>query len=172
MIQIPQPNYPLKAGERTRAMKTTLATIGYEGTSVPNFIDALKRARVEILVDIRAIASSRRPGFSKNALAANLAEAGIDYLQLRGLGTPADGRAAVRAGRPEEMRRIYLKHLATEEAQDQLATLIEVVKGGKRACLLCYEADPRHCHRSIVAEEVGKRTPVQVEHLSPNPVED
>jgi len=153
-------------------MKATLATIGYEGTSVRNFVEALKRARVQILVDIRAIASSRRPGFSKNALAASLAEAGIDYLQLRGLGTPADKRAAARAGRHEEMRRIYLKHLETEEAQDQLATLVQVVKGGKRACLLCYEADPRHCHRSIVAEEVGKQTPVEVQHLSPNPAED
>ena len=73
-------------------VKRTLATIGYEGASMESFLRALKEAKVELLVDIRAVASSRRPGFSKNALAANLAEAGIDYLQLRGLGTPSDGR--------------------------------------------------------------------------------
>lgn len=149
--------------------KKTLATIGYEGASVESFLRALKNAKVELLVDIRAVASSRRPGFSKNALAANLAKAGIDYLQLRGLGTPADGRAASRAGRYDELERIYGEHLATPEAQEQLATLIQVVRGGRRACLMCYEADHRHCHRRIVAEAVAAEVPIVVDNLVGDP---
>jgi uncharacterized protein (DUF488 family) len=150
-------------------MKRTLTTIGYEGASMQSFLRALQDAGVELLVDIRAVASSRRPGFSKNALAANLQQAGIDYLQLRGLGTPAEGRAAVRAGRVAEMERIYAEHLRTDEAQDQLASLVEIVRGGKRACLLCYEADASHCHRRLVAAAVGEEVDITVEHLAGDP---
>ena len=76
---------------------TIITTIGYEGTTVPQFLDALREGAVKLVVDVRAVASSRRPGFSKSRLAANLEEAGIGYVHLRGLGTPADGRAAARA---------------------------------------------------------------------------
>lgn len=153
-------------------MAKTLATIGYQGASMESFLRALKETKVEVLVDIRAVASSRRPGFSKNALAANLAEAGIDYLQLRGLGTPAEGRAASRAGRYEELERIYRKHLKTPEAQDQLEALVQVVRGGQRACLMCFEADYRHCHRRMVAEAVAAEVPVAVKNLVGDPGDD
>ena len=142
-----------------------LATIGYEDATVKRFLEALTRAGVELLVDVRALASSRRPGFAKTALAANLAGAGIGYLHLRGLGTPAEGRAAARAGRPEEMRAIFADHLATERAQEDLAALAELVSAGRRVCLLCLEADPTHCHRSLVADALAARIPVEVSHL-------
>ena len=76
-----------------------LFTIGYEGTTVGEFLSALQNAGVERVIDIRAVPNSRRPGFSKTPLRNALAEAGIDYVHLRALGTPADGRAAARAGR-------------------------------------------------------------------------
>ena len=88
-----------------------IATIGYQAATMPSFLRSLGDAKIDLLVDIRAVASSRRPGFSKTALAANLREAGIDYLHLRGLGTPADGRAAARAGKHEVMRQIFLEHI-------------------------------------------------------------
>ena len=149
-----------------------VATIGYEGATVPAVLDALRRGGVELLVDIRAVASSRRPGFSKTALAANVASIGVDYLHLRGLGTPADGRAASRSGKPAEMRRIFLAHLATEQAQNELETLADLVKTGRRVCLLCFEADPAHCHRNIVAEALVSKLGVEVEHLAPQSEED
>ncbi|WP_198377707.1 DUF488 family protein, partial [Neoroseomonas rubea] len=98
-------------------------TIGYEGTTPDRLIAALKSARVATLVDVRALANSRRPGFAKGALSAALEAAGIGYLHLRALGTPAAGRAAVRAGRPAEMRRIFAAHLAGDEPQAALANL-------------------------------------------------
>ena len=67
-----------------------LATIGYQAATVTSFLAALRVARVELLVDVRAVASSRRPGFSKSRLAGTLEEAGIGYLHLRDLGTPAE----------------------------------------------------------------------------------
>jgi uncharacterized protein (DUF488 family) len=145
-----------------------LATIGYEAATVQRFLDALTDARVELLVDVRALAMSRRPGFAKTALAANLQGAGIEYLHMRRLGTPADGRAAARAGRHDELHAIFHEHLATDGAQEELHRLADIVRSGRRACLMCFEADPAHCHRSMVAAALGALLPVDVVHLAPH----
>lgn len=96
----------LAAVRRTpyRHCMPNIFTIGYEHATVAGFQDALSDAKINLLVDIRAVASSRRPGFAKTALAANSNVVGAEYLHLRALGTPADGRAEARAGRPEEMK--------------------------------------------------------------------
>ena len=145
----------------------TVATIGYENTTVKRFVEALQGAGVELLVDVRAVAGSRRPGFAKTKLAANVGEVGIGYLHLRALGTPAEGRAAAKAGRHDEMRRIFAEHLATPGAQDELETLANIVRSGRRVCLLCLEADPAHCHRSLVADALAGLVPIHVDHLRP-----
>lgn len=144
-----------------------VATVGYQGATVHTFLDALRNAGVDLLVDVRAVASSRRPGFSKSALAANLQGAGIDYLHFRDLGTPAAGRRAARAGRHDEMRGIFLRHLKTHEAQAELHALADIVRGGRRVCLLCFEADAAHCHRTIVAESLADLVPIRVTNLAP-----
>jgi uncharacterized protein (DUF488 family) len=146
---------------------TVVTTIGYEGTTVAQFLDALREASVRLVVDIRAVASSRRPGFSKTRLAANLEEAGIGYVHLRGLGTPADGRAAARAGKHEEMRRVFAQHLTTEDALTDMERLVELVAGGQRLALLCFEADARHCHRRLVAQALSARMAIEVRDLVP-----
>lgn len=145
----------------------TVATIGYQGATVRTFLDALRDEGIELLVDVRAVAMSRRPGFAKSALAANLEEAGIDYLHLRSLGTPADGRAAARAGRHDDMRRIFLEQLATPKAQAELEALAGIVRSGRRVALLCFEADHRHCHRSIVVAALREIVPIEVRNLVP-----
>src|SRR5690349_3149711 len=129
-------------------MNRRVFTIGYEHAPADAVLGELKRAGVKLLVDVRAVAASRRPGFSRRALAAGLDECGIDYLHLRGLGTPADGRQAARSGKPQEMLRIYESHLATEKAQQELAELKKLVQAGRPVCLLCYERHPEGCHRS------------------------
>jgi len=144
-----------------------IATIGYQTATVRTFLEALARHRIDLLVDVRAVASSRRPGFAKSALAANLQGANIEYLHLRGLGTPAEGRAAARSGHHGEMKRIFDRHLNTAGAQAELETLAEIVRSGRRACLLCLEADPTHCHRSLVAAALGELLPLRVTHLAP-----
>ena len=145
----------------------TVATIGYEDATVPRFLDALREAGVVVLVDVRAVAGSRRPGFAKTKLAANVVGIGIGYLHLRGLGTPAEGRAAARAGRTDQMQAIFMEHLDTPAAQAELEALAELVRDGRRVCLLCLEADPAHCHRSLVAHALAERVPIQVQHLRP-----
>jgi len=144
---------------------TSLATIGYEVATVATFLTALRDARIDVLVDVRAAARSRRPGFAKTRLAANLQEAGIGYLHLSGLGTPAEGRAAARAGDHDEMKRVFREHMDSDVAREQLGTLIEIIGSGRRVCLLCLEDHPDHCHRSIVAEAAASRMPLKIHHL-------
>ena len=91
----------------------TLFTIGYEQAKPAAVLGELKRAKVDLLVDTRAVAASRRPGFSKRQLAASLDEAGIAYLHLQKLGTPAEGRQAARSGDFDTLWRIYDKHIKT-----------------------------------------------------------
>jgi len=124
-------------------------TIGYEGATVAEFVDALRAAGVERVIDVRAVPNSRRPGFSKTPLRNALAEAGIDYVHLRALGTPADGRAAARAGRHRDLERIYAGQLGLPEAMVQSAQMLELA-AEKPSALLCYERDPAHCHRSLL----------------------
>lgn len=130
-----------------------LATIGYQNDTLAGVIDRLRTAGVEIVVDVRAVAASRRPGFSKTMLGASLKEAGIDYLHLRGLGTPKAGRDAARAGRTAEMAAIFEAHLTEPKAQLELAQAREVA-AERRAALLCFEAQACECHRRIVAEKL------------------
>ena len=130
-----------------------LATIGYEAETLDGVIAKLKAARVDIVIDVRAVASSRRAGFSKTLLAASLEADGIAYRHLRALGTPKPGRDAARKGRVAEMHAIYEDHLHDPEAQAQLAEAAEIAEA-RPAALLCYEADAAGCHRRIVAERL------------------
>src|ERR1700744_1504355 len=105
-----------------------LFTIGYEQTPSKAVLDELEQAGVKLLVDVRAVTSSRRPGFSQNQLAAGLDERGIAYVHLKGLGTPKEGRLAARSGKYDELQRIFAKHLKTPEARENLDELSELVK--------------------------------------------
>jgi len=124
-------------------------TIGYEGATVGEFLAALKEAKVQRIIDVRAVPNSRRPGFSKNILRHQLSEAGIEYVHLRALGTPADGRAAARAGRTDDLDRIYAGQLELPEAIAESARMLELAKE-KPSALLCYERDPAGCHRTLL----------------------
>ncbi len=143
---------------------TVLATIGYEKDLQEAVIARLKAAGVEVVVDVRAVASSRRTGFSKSVLAAALAGAGIGYVHLRALGTPKSGRDAARAGRIAEMRAIFEAHLEEPAAQLELTHAGEIASARKTA-LLCYEADPAGCHRAVIAERLAAACGFTVEHL-------
>lgn len=144
-----------------------LFTIGYEQAKPAAVLDELKHAKVDMLVDVRAVAASRRPGFSKRQLAATVDDAGIAYVHLQKLGTPAEGRQAARAGDRATLTRIYEKHIKKAEPQAELAELIGLIKSGKRIALLCYCRDPATCHRSRIVANVKDRMRVKVEDLIP-----
>lgn len=146
--------------------KPRLFTIGYEKSTPGALIAELKSAKVELLVDVRAVAASRKPGFSKRQLAASLDENGIAYLHLQKLGTPAEGRNAARSGNYEKLWKIYARHLKTKGARHEMDELVGLVKSQKRICLLCFERDVNECHRREIAGIVNKRTGISVENLA------
>ncbi|MGH6963733.1 MAG: DUF488 family protein [Phenylobacterium sp.] len=141
-----------------------LATIGYERATQADVIDRLKTAGVEVLIDVRAVAASRRAGFSKTLLAASLNEAGIGYVHLRQLGTPKPGRDAARKGRVAEMHAIFEDHMAEPAAQLELAKATEIIRD-KKTALLCYEADHAVCHRAILANRIRDELGCEIEPL-------
>ena len=126
-------------------------TIGYEGATQADLIGRLQEAGVELLADVRAVPLSRRPGFSKNILAAGLREAGIDYIGFKALGTPAEGREAARKHDLARLRRIYSGQLELPEAMVQAAQLIDLARE-RATALLCFERDPACCHRTLLIE--------------------
>ena len=137
-------------------------TIGYENATQGDFVAALTEAGVERVIDVRAVPNSRRPGFSKTPLRNALAEAGIDYVHLRALGTPADGRAAARAGRHADLERIYASQLELPEAIAEEAQMLALA-AEKPSALLCYEREPEHCHRTLLLRSAAPKT--EVTHL-------
>jgi len=128
-------------------------TIGYEGATQAEVVACLKQAGVELLVDVRAVPLSRRPGFSKNTLAAGLREQGIDYLGLKALGTPPEGREAARKNDHARLARVYAGQLELPEAMMQSAQLRDLA-AEKNVALLCFERSPDCCHRSLLIEHV------------------
>jgi uncharacterized protein (DUF488 family) len=145
-------------------MPDPLLTIGYEGCTVGDVLAELKAAGATLLIDVRAVPQSRKPGFSKRQLAAGLDEQGIAYVHLQGLGTPKAGRVAVRAGHPERMEVIFREHMRSDRAQAELAQAKDLARQ-QRACLLCFEQDPMHCHRRLVAEMISTDTAQPILHL-------
>jgi uncharacterized protein (DUF488 family) len=138
-------------------MQPKVFTIGYEGADVNRFLDTLKDAGVSVLADVRAVALSRKRGFSKSALRDALAGREIGYEHFIKLGTPKEGRQAARAGDGELMRRIYCDEvLATEPAQEAFRDLEALALNGP-ICLLCFERDPANCHRRVLAQRLAER---------------
>ena len=130
-------------------------TIGYEGTTMDSFLATLREAGVEQVIDVRALPLSRRPGFSKNILAATLKDSGIGYVHLKALGTPKPGRDAAKKGDWRTMERVYAGQLQLPEAQAQAAQLRDLA-AEKPSALLCFEHDPKHCHRTMLLREEGE----------------
>lgn len=141
-----------------------LATIGYEKSTPEDFIATLGGLEIEVLIDIRERAQSRRRGFSKKALALALERAGIEYIHIPALGDPKEGREAARSGRMELFKKIFSNVLSGGPAQEALAYVEELAKH-KRICLMCYERNHHDCHRKIVSDQLEKNLDVEIQHL-------
>ena len=135
-------------------MTSRVFTIGYEQTTVSELMAALQAAGVELVVDVRELPLSRRPGFSKTALSGALQEAGIAYEHLKALGTPKEGRDAAKKGDRVTLERVYAGRLELPEAQAAAAILLDRIDERPTA-LLCYEREPKDCHRTLLLEAIA-----------------
>lgn len=141
-----------------------LNTIGYENATLSDFIRSLSEAGVDVLIDVRDRAQSRKKGFSKTALSAALNAEGIEYLHLRELGDPKEGREAARSGQWEKFHNIYSNVLKSDAAQVAISKVIDLSKH-RSICLLCYERDHKTCHRKCITDEIEARVGEKARHL-------
>lgn len=136
-----------------------LMTIGYEGKSPQAFIDRLVASQVRRIVDVRQLPLSRRRGFSKTALSAQLAEAGIEYLHVRAAGNPFRHDA-------EPVEQLLARFRSYVSAAPSAITSLRQAVSGAPSALLCFEADPACCHRSVLADLLARTTDgLRVRHL-------
>ena len=155
-------------GSRENAGMKCLYTMGYEGRQPADLFTSLKSAGVELLIDVRDVPISRKPGFSKTALSQGLARVGIEYLHLKGLGDPKLGRIAAREGRFSDFHRIFTSHMLTTAAQQALTEALFAASKSV-ACLLCFEQDHMNCHRRIVAESMAASGKFNLFHFGNSP---
>lgn len=141
-----------------------VSTIGYEGSELQDFVAVLKSAKVDTLIDVRDLPLSRKRGFSKNSLRMALEEAGIQYLHLKSLGDPKEGREAARSGNYGLFRRIFLSHISNSEAVSDIEELVARAED-RHICLMCFERDYRCCHRNILIEKMSELCNLEVRHL-------
>jgi uncharacterized protein (DUF488 family) len=134
-----------------------LYTLGYESAAIEDFIATLKISDIERIIDVREYPLSRRKGFSKNILQSLLQANDIDYVHLKGLGDPKEGREAARAGDHEKFKQIFTDHMKTRQALADLKIAIDLASSSV-SCLLCYEREPDECHRTIVAKAIAADT--------------
>ena len=139
-------------------------TIGYEKAKPDDFMAALSAAGVALVLDVRDKAWSRRPDYIGKRLAARLDAAGLGYRWMPELGTPQAGRTAAKDGDMDAWRRSLADRLAGTEAQAALAQAA-ILAAERPIALLCLEADPARCHRSVVAERLGTLTGLPTRHL-------
>ena len=150
-------------------LQPALYTIGYQGAQIGSLLDALTGAGVQWLVDVREAPISRKADFAKSRLAAHLQGAQIGYRHIKALGNPKAGRDAARAGEVETYRTIFFRHMESQLAREAVREVARLAIA-KRACLLCLERDPRHCHRSIVADRIVAISGQEIEHLFAEPI--
>jgi uncharacterized protein (DUF488 family) len=130
-------------------------SVGYAGFATNTELAArLAASQVAVLVDVRALASSRRRGFSRTALAEALAGAGVEYVHMRELGNPREGRELYRAGRIAEGRAFFERRLRVEGAAALTALAALVLD--RRCALMCRERDPADCHRTVIVEALAR----------------
>lgn len=142
----------------------TVFTIGYEGLDIDAFMSLLAEHDIDTVVDVRELPLSRKPGFSKKALASLLNLSGLEYVHMVELGCPKPVRDRYRAdGNWRHYTDGFLKHLKTHESA--IAELTKLA-GSSNCALLCYEADFNFCHRSMVANAVRDYCGADVKHIT------
>ncbi len=138
-------------------MAGRIYSVGYEGFEAASLVERLASASVSVLVDVRLNAVSRKPGFSKKALAALCEEAGIEYQHEKELGNPKENRDSFRKGDGTEGRR-QMREILENGSGPALQRLIDSARG-ERIAVLCVERERDRCHRDVITEMVEEIEP-------------
>lgn len=140
------------------ATTNTVFTIGHSTRSLEEFLAILKSFSIELVVDVRTLPGSRRcPQFNGETLAPALAAAGVGYVHQKGLGGLRRARKdSTNTGWRNASFRGYADYMQTPEFSVNLAELIELAHES-RLVLMCAEAVPWRCHRSLIGDALLAR---------------
>jgi uncharacterized protein (DUF488 family) len=143
----------------------TLLTIGYEGRSLDEYLGLLTGAGCTLLCDVRRNAFSHKPGFSKKALAAACAGAGIRYEHVPALGIASADRKGIET--PADVAALFTRYRREMLPQRgaEIAQIADWIRGGDVVALTCFERDPLQCHRHVVAEALSADPAIGVQNL-------
>lgn len=129
--------------------------VGYQNRSIGEFRAALVAAGGQVVVDVRLNPISRKPGFSRRALAGELATVGIDYVHEPALGNPKDNRAGFTGTADErDAARQRYEHVLDSPAAREALDRVAALACGHCVAVLCFEAEQRQCHRDLVLERL------------------
>jgi uncharacterized protein (DUF488 family) len=128
-------------------------TIGHSTRTLDEFIALLKAHAVTLVVDVRTIPRSRHnPQFNEDSLPESLKKAGIGYIHMPGLGGLRHAKSdSLNTGWRNASFRGYADYMQTPEFQKQIEELIQLTKE-HRIALMCAEAVPWRCHRSLIGD--------------------
>jgi uncharacterized protein (DUF488 family) len=145
--------------------RVILLTIGYEGRSLQEYLGLLGAAGCTLLCDVRRNAFSHKPGFSKKALAAGCAGAGIRYEHVPALGIASADRKGVET--PADVAALFARYRREMLPQHdaEIARIAGWIHGGEIVALTCYERDTIQCHRHVLAEALGADPAICVQNL-------
>ena len=132
--------------------RNRIYSVGYEGFTQRGFIESMSQNSVDVVVDVRLNASSRKTGFSKRGLREALDQVGIDYVHEPKLGNPPDNRDSFRRGDGLEGRRRIEKMLANGSGE-ALQRIVDLART-KQIAVLCVERDEARCHRTVIIDAI------------------
>jgi uncharacterized protein (DUF488 family) len=155
------------SGNRTKRSKPSVLvlTIGHSTRTIEQFIHLVQAHEVKCLVDVRTVPRSRHnPQFSQDALRRSLEQTGIDYVHMAGLGgLRHTTKSSPNTGWRNSSFRGFADYMQSPEFERALEELVQLTEDG-RVALMCAEAVPWRCHRSLIADALLVRG-FRTEHI-------
>ena len=133
-------------------MVRTLYTVGYEGLKIDEFLTLVLDSPIDLIVDTRWTPLSRKPGFSKSGLRQRLTDQRKEYVHIPQLGSPKVLRQELADS--QDWSAFARQYLAWLNDQEEALASLRALAAGMVVGLLCFEANPHRCHRSLVATTV------------------
>lgn len=138
-------------------MAGRIYSIGYEGWTLPHFVESLTHFGVGKVFDVRLTPMSRKPGFSRRALCEALAEAGIEYIHEPELGNPRENRQHFQSGDVQQGYRV-MRELLDNGSGEALHRVVQAASDGSVA-VLCVERSAINCHRHVITDAATEMAP-------------
>lgn len=145
--------------KRPTNTNTQVFTIGYEGSTIENYLNRLIKNNIQIVVDVRNNPNSMKSGFSKKQLSKMLEKLHIEYIHMPDLGIPSDLRKKYLSCNRQDYKTLFLiyEDKILNKNQRDINKIKEILEQQKRIALTCFENVHIFCHRSIVADRLEKQ---------------